>query len=914
MVAWVWQHKAHRLQIVGSDIFVPGHPTPVILRGFDLMFKHGTEGMDRLTRQDRMLKSLVPGVSLVRLIVNHWNDDVTSGTDADCYDEGVDGFVREACLDMFDEIVEWATQDLQSWAIVTARSALAAGDGGTGHTIFDNATLRNRWVQMWGALARRYSSTDRVAGYEVMSEPRSYASAGAIHSAQQQACNAIWLQDPDAICVVGAARFYNRFHLNASYVVEGGPVLYAANFFAPRSWVSTHVDPMTPNASYPGDFACCDLYQKDLMRRREQCGGIDGIACNQAPPVRADRSWLVDQLRSILDFRDRHKVPVWIDQWGVRADAIGGVASQQQYLSDILDVLNEAKLHWTYWIWRRTSKPPDWTCDGFAVACQQENGNYYLNELLLHHLSRAIASQNDHDTNKPGEIVHAAPREQSFSSTVVVGANQGHKLPRELYSMFLESEINFGGEGGLYAELIRNRDFEALGRGCVSNACDQTPPWERPPLSATLEFDAHEPSPSPSDHRPWGVVGSEDKIRIGIDRAVGAPFPRNPNTLRVDCLDDTCLNMGVQNPGYWGIAARVGSAFNLRLFARVEPRSPPLKLVAKLVEGSRTLAEGVLEPSIEKSHAASVANGWRQYHATLVAVDSAKVAASFHLVLADGPQPSTFWLDSVSLFPADAVGGLFRRDLFEKLRALNPGFVRLPGGNYLEGFGHRTRWKWKETLGHWAARPGHYNTAWGYWVTDGFGLFEMLRFCELLGVTCQLSIYSGYSMKAPYVPLSQSMVFAQDALDLLEFARSDSPTSHYASMRRDMGHTEPFLLNRVEVGNEERVLTQEGYAGHYKLITQELWAKYPDLVIIASGRWRSGDLRESSPCLTDFEMRCDAIDEHFYQTPDEMASMASEYDAYNRDWRYFSRTVGRKCCPGCAEYRRCHSEACKLRL
>ena len=95
-------------------------------------------------------------------------------------------------------------------------------------------------------------------------------------------------------------------------------------------------------------------------------------------------------------------------------------------------------------------------------------------------------------------------------------------------------------------------------------------------------------------------------------------------------------------------------------------------------------------------------------------------------------------LDGISLKHEDAVEGLFRKDVFEKVKAMAPGFVRSPGGNYLEGFGPRTRWDWKATVGPPAARRGHYNAAWGYWVTDGLGVFELLRLSELLGCDSQV--------------------------------------------------------------------------------------------------------------------------------------------------------------------------------
>lgn len=133
------------------------------------------------------------------------------------------------------------------------------------------------------------------------------------------------------------------------------------------------------------------------------------------------------------------------------------------------------------------------------------------------------------------------------------------------------------------------------------------------------------------------------------------------------------------------------------------------------------------------------------------------------------------------------------------------------------------------------------------------------------------------------VPLNESDRFVEDALDLLAFANGQtSNQSSWGGVRRQMGHEAPFALTRLEIGNEERVLHgNDGYAGHYKLIADRLWATHPDLVIIASGRWL-GPSVDGSPCMNG--ARCDVWDEHFYETPDAMAAMGKQYDSYNRSW------------------------------
>ena len=157
------------------------------------------------------------------------------------------------------------------------------------------------------------------------------------------------------------------------------------------------------------------------------CGGSSADACALAPLVHANRFWLEDQLRAVLSFRDNYDVPVWIDQWGVRANAAGGHEAHEKYLFDIIDVFRRERLHWTYWIWRRTSKPPDWTCEGFAVICQTVDGSYYIQERLLSHLSSAIASD---DKEAYFEIDH-----DRMNDRVEIGAKPQHKLSPFLYSM-----------------------------------------------------------------------------------------------------------------------------------------------------------------------------------------------------------------------------------------------------------------------------------------------------------------------------------------------------------------------------------------------------------------------------------------------------------------------------------------------
>jgi hypothetical protein len=153
-----------RLLIKGPEISEPEAPgQPVLLRGFNLDFKLGSDYPYPIA-QDRALKTLLPGTNLVRLVMNHWHDSSGKG---DCATELPPHYITQQCLEQFDRTLAWSTGDLGAWSVITARSALAAGDGGPGRTIFTNTTLKGQWLAMWEALARRYSGTDNIAGFEV---------------------------------------------------------------------------------------------------------------------------------------------------------------------------------------------------------------------------------------------------------------------------------------------------------------------------------------------------------------------------------------------------------------------------------------------------------------------------------------------------------------------------------------------------------------------------------------------------------------------------------------------------------------------------------------------------------------------------------------------------------------------------
>jgi hypothetical protein len=152
-----------------------------------------------------------------------------------------------------------------------------------------------------GAVAGRYRTTDNIAGYEVMSEPRTSANASRVHQLQQEACDTIWAADPAAACLIGPAKFYNRYHLSAEYLVHGGPAIYAANFFEPKCWIGSNQS----GACRPGQqcdvpygsdrFLCTDVNTKlSAKQLAKKCGGA-----NSTKRVRVDRSWIAEELEVV---------------------------------------------------------------------------------------------------------------------------------------------------------------------------------------------------------------------------------------------------------------------------------------------------------------------------------------------------------------------------------------------------------------------------------------------------------------------------------------------------------------------------------------------------------------------------------------------------------------------------------------
>ncbi len=232
---------------------------------------------------------------------------------------------------------------------------------------------------------------------------------------------------------------------------------------------------------------------------------------------------------------------------------------------------------------------------------------------------------------------------------------------------------------------------------------------------------------------------------------------------------------------------------------------------------------------------------------------------------------SNLWFTIVSLFPPtyDNTANGLRIDLMQELAGLNPGYMRIPGGNYLEGDTIDTRFDWEDTVGPIQDRPGHFNSAWGYWSQDGMGLLEYLELAEELHASPVLAVWAGYTLTGTVVPQSQLEPYVQSALDEIQYAIGPT-TTYWGAQRAADGHPAPFDLSMVEIGNEDFFDGSGSYnAYRYPMFANAIRAAYPQLKLIATTPVTNGPV--------------DIVDEHYYNNdPQYFAENAHIFDSVSR--------------------------------
>ena len=396
-----------------------------------------------------------------------------------------------------------------------------------------------------------------------------------------------------------------------------------------------------------------------------------------------------------------------------------------------------------------------------------------------------------------------------------------------LYGLMTE-EINHSYDGGLYPELIRNRAF-------MDNS-----------------YGPHG----------WVLIEQGDaQASMELDKDTG-PSTAIPRSLKVSIQTADAKNQaGVANTGYWGMAVRSNETYQCSFYARSDGGLTG-PVVARLVS-DRTGAV------LAQASVPAITGEWQQYKLALKTGTVSAVSGENHFELA-ASHPGNLYLSMVSVFPPtyhDREYGL-RPDLMEKLAAMQPKFLRLPGGNYLEGDHIPERFEWKKTIGPWIDRPTHISP-WNYHSSDGMGLLEFLEWCEDLKIQPVLAVYAGYSMKQEHVdPGPDLEPYVQDALDEIEYVTGGTNTKWGAERAKD-GHPTPFALTYVEIGNEDWFDRSNSYGGRYAQFYKAIKARYPQLQLIAT-----------TPVTT---VKPDVIDDHYYRSATEFFNDTHHYDKADRN-------------------------------
>jgi alpha-N-arabinofuranosidase len=387
----------------------------------------------------------------------------------------------------------------------------------------------------------------------------------------------------------------------------------------------------------------------------------------------------------------------------------------------------------------------------------------------------------------------------------------------------MTEEINHSYDGGLYAELVRNRAFKD----------------------------------DPRNPAFWTPVGEGATVELATS---GGVTPQSPAFLKV--------KGGVANPGYWGIPVFPKTRYSLTVWAKSDA---PGSIVARIesTDGSKVFAQATIE-GLDAS--------WRKLTASLSTERGIGQTKDARLVLLCGDNRAVS-LGPVSLFPptyGDRPNG-FRRDIFQLLVDFKPSFLRFPGGNYVEGGSFQDRFNWNETVGPIENRPGHW-APWGYRSSDGMGLLEYLIWCEDMRAKPVLAVFAGYALNGQHVDSGPQMdEFVQDALDEIEYVVGGTDTKWGAQRARD-GHPNPFELECVEIGNEDGFDRSHSYEKRFVAFYDAIKKRYPGLRAISTTGGKDW-LGSHFPITL---RKPDLVDEHYYSSTWDMMAMATRYDSYDR--------------------------------
>lgn len=434
----------------------------------------------------------------------------------------------------------------------------------------------------------------------------------------------------------------------------------------------------------------------------------------------------------------------------------------------------------------------------------------------------------------------------SGSGTLVIDLeNPVAEIQPTMYGIFFE-DINFAADGGIYAEMVKNRSFE----------------FEIPDIGWT----------QPESDR--FSMNENSGFASIMKRQVDGP---NIHFMRV--ISKSANGYRLTNSGFRSMGVKEGLDYNFSIMARVQEGSSSIKVELVSAEGT-SLGSATITPS---------GSGWQTYEASFKATGT-EMKAQLNLWFQG---EATTDIDMVSLFPSDTWKNRpkgMRADLVQKLADLNPGFLRFPGGCIVEGRTLDRRYQWKKTIGsieerevivnRWNTEFRHRPTP-DYYQSFGLGFYEYFQLSEDMGAEPLPILGCGIACQfntGELVPMDELDPYVADALDLIEFANG-SEDSQWGSIRAEMGHPEPFNMKYIGIGNEQ---WGPEYIKRYKVFEEAIKSQYPEMIIVSgSGPFPDGEMFEYGWEQLK-EMGAEIVDEHYYSNPEWFLENADRYDSYDR--------------------------------
>lgn len=421
----------------------------------------------------------------------------------------------------------------------------------------------------------------------------------------------------------------------------------------------------------------------------------------------------------------------------------------------------------------------------------------------------------------------------------------GADIAETMYGLFFE-DINYAADGGLYAEMVKNRSFEFP---------DRLMGW-----------------------RSFGNITVKD----------AGPFDRNPHYVSLADPGHHEKRTGLDNEGFFGIAFKRDSTYRFSVWARTPAAGQSSQIRVELIDPA---SDG--ETQVCASADIDITSGeWTKY--TVILTPSETIANGRLRIFLSSPNPVD--LEHISLFPTDTYNGHengLRTDLASLLADIKPGVFRFPGGCIVEGTDLASRYQWKNTVGPVENRPLNENR-WhytfphryypDYYQSNGLGFYEYFQLAEEIGaaplpvlsvgLACQ---YQNKSMDA-HVPVDSLQPYIQDALDLIEFANGDTTTT-WGALRAQMGHPAPFGLRYLAIGNEQ---WGPEYVERLAPFVETLRREHPEINIVgSSGPGSEGDKFDYLwPEMK--KLKVDLVDEHFYRPESWFLTQGNRYDSYDR--------------------------------